>query len=398
MSWLLRTARQILRRNRFASHSFSKNLKKSTVKIRAGNRHFNSLATLLQFAVVVGAMEPKKRLKKVSMSLESKAQHYLNALKVRWMQLHEIPGLFAYQLQESRQGRKLPGKYGFYVELNAERSLKRRVPQPIESLSPTFKPQQFNFNKVDALEVMMTIDKEKDKAEVQMIINKSPLTKYHSLICPDVKNNLVQRATLSALSFCVNFMRNIDDGAVRLGYNSPGALASVNHLHFHIVHIPRDLYIDNVELQPLAGDYVYRLSPESPTEAICYVITARDTEREVREKVGSLHRLTEWLCDNHLPHNLFITHSHHSDDLRVFVFVRAKYCVTKDLTAFNVGFCEMVGFLPLSDAEKLQSMTEQTVVERIQDITGNAYESAYEQVKHIINGGVDAAWFQSLVI
>lgn len=195
---------------------------------------------------------------------------------------------------------------------------------------------------------MMTIDKEKDKAEVQMIINKSPLTKYHTLICPDVKNNLVQRATLSALSFCVNFMRNIDDGAVRLGYNSPGALASVNHLHFHIVHIPHDLYIDNVELQPLAGDYVYRLSPESPTEAICYVITARDTERVVREKVASLHRLTEWLCDNHLPHNLFITHSHHSDDLRVFVFVRAKYCVTKDLTAFNVGFCEMVGFLPLS--------------------------------------------------
>ncbi|XP_064547380.1 GDP-D-glucose phosphorylase 1 [Drosophila montana] len=398
MSSFLRTIRKIVCRNRFVSHTLSTNLKESTVKIIVGNGHFNSLATLLQFVVIVGAMEPKKRAQKVSMSLESKAQHYLNALKVRWMQLHEIPGMFAYQLQEARQGRRLPGKHGFYGELNAERSLKRRVPQAIESLNPTFKPKQFNFNKVDALEVMMTIDKEKDNSEVQMIINKSPLTKYHTLICPDVKSNLVQRATLSALSFCINFMRSINDAAVRLGYNSPGALASVNHLHFHMVHIPRDLYIDNVELQPLAGDYVYRLKPESPTEAICYVITARDTEREVREKVGNLHRLTEWLCDNQLPHNLFITHNHKSDDLRVFVFVRAKYCVTKDITAFNVGFCEMVGFLPLSDADKLQNMTEQMVIERIQDITGNAYESAYEQVKLIINGNIDAAWFHSLVI
>ncbi|EDV96371.1 GH15238 [Drosophila grimshawi] len=332
------------------------------------------------------------------MTLESKAQHYLKTLKERWMQLHAMPNLFAYQLPELRKTRILPGKHCFHAELNADRCVKRRVPQTIESLSPTFKPKQFNFNKVSEMEVIMTIEEYKDNAEVQMIINKSPLTKYHTLICPEMKSNLVQRVTASALSFCVNFMRSISDTDIHLGYNSPGALASVNHLHFHLVHLPQRLYIDGVELQKLAGDYAYRLKQGSPTEAICFVIAGGDEEQLVREKIANVHCLTEWLCENQLPHNLFITKERQNGDLRIFVFARSHYCVVKDVAAFNVGFCELAGFLPLSNAEKLHSLTEQLVIKRIQDVTGGAYESVYNQVKLIVNGESYSMWRQPFVI
>ncbi|EDW18675.2 GDP-D-glucose phosphorylase 1 [Drosophila mojavensis] len=397
MSWIFHTVKQILSQNHIFSRALYENVRETASKVIKGNRQFFSVVALLQFAVIVGEMEPKKRTRHVSKAkyestLDSKAQHYLNALKVRWMQLHDIPGLFAYQLQEARPGRKLPGKCGFYAELNADRTLKRRVPQTIESLSPTFRPKQFNFNKVDAMEVMMTIDEERDNAEVQMIINKSPITKYHTLICPEVKKELVQRITCSALNFCITFMRNITDPNMRLGYNSPGALASVNHLHFHLLHIPRKLYIDNVELKPLAGNYVYRLKNKEPTEAICFVIGGRDSDDDVREKVQQIHQITEWLCNNQLPHNLFMTHDRKTNDLRVFLFVRSKYCVNKDACIFNVGFCELVGFLPVGDEEKLQNLTEQVVIDRIKDLTGDAFETAYRQTKRIIDGSNSTLW------
>ncbi|KAH8408203.1 hypothetical protein KR215_000075 [Drosophila sulfurigaster] len=348
-------------------------------------------------------MEPHKKLRTTSKAkydtiIDSKAQQYLNALKVRWMQLHEMPGLFAYQLREERLKRQLPGRYGFHVELNADRSLKRRAPQIIDNLNPKFKPQQFNFNKVDGQEVLLIIDDLKDKCEIQMIINKSPLTKYHTLICPDVKKNLVQRVTLKSLAFCINFLRNIEEPNMRMGYNSPGALASVNHLHFHLLDMPQELYIDKVNLQEIAGGYAYRLNKESPTEAVCFVVQAKDDEQQVLEKVQNIHKLTEWLCNNKLPHNMFITQQKNSNDLRVFVFVRDKFCVSKDVTAFNVGFCELAGFIPLSDEDKVNNLTEQKVIERIRSVTGNAYDAVYDQVQHIVNGTDQSLWQQPFTL
>lgn len=402
MTSFWRNIRKILRQSRIFKQILNVNLKNASPKVIV-DRHFNNLAALFKFAVVVGSMEQKKRIRttskvKYNSTIDSKAQHYLNALKVRWMQLHEVPGLFAYQLQEERLSRTLPGRHGFHVELNSDRSLKRRAPQTLESMRPAFKPNHFNFNKVDDLEVLLTIDDTKDRVEIQMIINKSPLTKYHSVVCPDVKRNLVQRVTSSALSFCINFLRNIDDPDMRMGYNSPGALASVNHLHFHLLHMPQDLYIDNVDLQELAGGYVYRLRKESATEAICFVFPAKDNEEQVLEKVSTIHRLTEWLCEKNLPHNIFITQDKSSGDLRLFLFVRDKFCVSKDVTAFNVGFCELVGFIPLADEQKLHNLTEQIVLERICSISGKAYDAVYEQVQHIVDGTSESLWRQPFFI
>ncbi|EDW93015.2 GDP-D-glucose phosphorylase 1 [Drosophila yakuba] len=404
-----------LRFNRHIARKYSSHFR-SFLATGFSNRFSLKVATLLPLVVLRSAdcrqkddqdvKRPGRRRTmskvKYETSLEGRAQLYLNAMKVRWDQLHNVPGLFSYQLQKSPQNRKIPGYWGFYAELNADRNLKRRRPQTIESLNPTFKHMMFNFNKVNAQEVIMTIDDAHGSPEVQMIINKSPITKYHTLICPEVGKNHVQRITRDALQFCITFMRSIDDKDMRMGYNSPGALASVNHLHFHLLHMPQDLYIDQAPLDELAGGYVYRLSRRAPTEGICIVFNENDSEEQVAEKVDQLYMLAMWMCKNNMPHNLFLTQDRRpgqSGNLKVFVFARSEYCVNKDLADFNVGFCELAGYIPLPDADKMENLTELQVLFRIRTITGNAPKAVYEEITNIVEGSQDLTlWDQPLTI
>lgn len=78
------------------------------------------------------------------------------------------------------------------------------------------------------------------------LINNSPLRKYHTLVVPDVKANNPQVMTRECLEVALEIMKSTDDRTIRLGYNSPGALASVNHLHIHLLSLPQKLYIEVV--------------------------------------------------------------------------------------------------------------------------------------------------------
>lgn len=111
-------------------------------------------------------------------------------------------------------------------------------------MDPQFDEEKFNFKKVAAQEILMKLKFEED-TEISFIINNSPLTKYHTLICPNVDRGLPQRITLDALRFSVDFLLSLEANSYfRIGYNSPGALASVNHLHLHLMLIEKELYID----------------------------------------------------------------------------------------------------------------------------------------------------------
>ncbi|XP_044570573.1 GDP-D-glucose phosphorylase 1 isoform X2 [Drosophila ananassae] len=253
----------------------------------------------------------------------------------------------------------------------------------------------FNFNKVDPMEVMLRIDDAEGSPEVQMIINKSPITKYHTLICPEVEKNHVQRLNRDVLQFCVTFMRNIDDKYMRMGYNSPGALASVNHLHFHLLQMPHSLYVDRVRLEKLAGNYIYRFSRRAPTEGLCFVFGNNDSDELVDEKVGKIYELAMWMCRSNMPHNLFITQDLRpgkKGDVLVFVFPRSEYCVNKDLADFNVGFCELAGYIPLPDPDRMNNITEQEVLFRIRTVTGDAPKDAYQEMIKIIEGPKEGLW------
>lgn len=131
--------------------------------------------------------------------------------------------------------------------------MKRRKPEKFESITPSFKTNEFNFNKIDEKEILLVRDV--NRVPVLFLINNSPLTKFHLLIVPDVKANNPQIMTLQCLQLALEIMTSTSDKSIRLGYNSPGALASVNHLHIHMLCIEQELFVEvvvscNISLNP----------------------------------------------------------------------------------------------------------------------------------------------------
>ncbi|XP_050332966.1 GDP-D-glucose phosphorylase 1 [Bactrocera neohumeralis] len=317
------------------------------------------------------------------MDLKTKANCYLYELKQIWLSLHSIDNVFAYNLNVTKT-KYLQGNEIIYMEYNPQRTRLRRLPQTISSLTPVFDEKAFNFKKIKSLELLMNIPYE--GAAISMIINKSPLTRYHTLICPDVAAGQPQRLTLPALRFCITFLLNIRDEekAFRIGYNSPGALASVNHLHLHLLYVTTDLYSDKAELELLERPNIYRLSDKMPTEAICFLFNKTGDEEALNAQIQQLFHFIMWLCEHDIPHNLFLTPNrgeNFGNVLKVFVFCRKSFCYVKNFNTYNIGFCEVAGYVTVGDEKLYERLTEQEVLAKIQNETGDVFKEVYEYFK-----------------
>lgn len=128
--------------------------------------------------------------------------------------------------------------------MNKDRSELRRKPQKIQSVKPEFNQNEFNFNKANCNEILFNILD--GDSRITILINNSPLTKFHSLIVPDVIKNQSQIINKDCIKFGIHLMFLLGQRTFRIGYNSPGALASVNHLHMHILYIEEILFVENV--------------------------------------------------------------------------------------------------------------------------------------------------------
>lgn len=142
----------------------------------------------------------------------------------------------------------------FIFQLNKERITLRRPPQIIQSIQPKFNENEFNFCKINEKEILFNVkfnedkdngDEDEDDNRITFLINNSPLTKHHLLIVPNLNNHLPQILTKDAIKFSIQMLHQLNEHSYRIGYNSPGALASVNHLHLHLMCIEENLYVEN---------------------------------------------------------------------------------------------------------------------------------------------------------
>lgn len=101
----------------------------------------------------------------------------------------------------------------------------------------------FNFNKIGRDELLFEIGY-KGNHSVSFIVNSSPLTPAHCLVCPDLRDNKSQVLTSEAIEFALDLLKKLGRRRFRIGFNSPGALASVNHLHLHLVDVPESLFVE----------------------------------------------------------------------------------------------------------------------------------------------------------
>lgn len=69
---------------------------------------------------------------------------------------------------------------------------------------------------------------------LQVMINVSPIDYGHILLVPHVLAQRPQQLTLDAVQDALAFTREMANPTFRLGYNSLGAYATINHLHFQV--------------------------------------------------------------------------------------------------------------------------------------------------------------------
>lgn len=290
-------------------------------------------------------------------------------------------GLFRYCLGDLPT-RIIPGLHGFVAQLNVERATEKRRPQEIVNIQQGFNAKQFNFNKVNHEEIMFEMTKESGWGEQEpdqpgkmvVLINVSPLEFGHCLFVPDPSLCFPQVLTKFAIQTGIESVLLSADPGFRMGFNSLGAFASVNHLHLHGYYLNHPLKIESKPAEPLVPEKGFYRFADFPGGFLFYAES---------EGVGDVSRticeVTDFLVRSNVAHNMFLTrgcppceHAEAEDNhrsrrgVRIVVWPRKSCLGAKELSAFNTALCELAGHLPFKNKADYEVATEEDVVSIIQ--------------------------------
>ncbi|KAL4005955.1 hypothetical protein ACER0C_005668 [Sarotherodon galilaeus] len=295
-------------------------------------------------------------------------------------------GIFRYHLGDLKT-RVLLGSHGYVAQLNIQRGIQRRKPQEILSIKQEFSAKQFNFNKIKHDEIIFEMIKDKkgcthltNNAEcpqpqkMVVLVNVSPLEFGHCLFVPDPAHCLPQILTKFAIHVGIEAVLLSSDPSFRVGFNSLGAFASVNHLHLHGYYLDHPLKIESKPVKPLCPEKGFYRILDFPAGFLFYA------ESEEVEKVAqTICEVTDFLVNDNIAHNLFLTRgsppcvqTQGEKDLcsrkgvRIAVWPRISCFGAKEEDAFNVALCELAGHLPFKNKKDFERMTEEDVVDVIQ--------------------------------
>ncbi|MEW8690997.1 MAG: hypothetical protein AB2535_07900 [Candidatus Thiodiazotropha endolucinida] len=105
--------------------------------------------------------------------------------------------------------------------------------QPVQGISRPFDPNGFNFNKPYLRKEVLWAGELRGN-EVELLYNKFPFAPLHGLLVPDRRARHPQLLSAGYHDYLWSLAEDLGSGLPGLGiaYNSYGAYASVNHLHF----------------------------------------------------------------------------------------------------------------------------------------------------------------------
>lgn len=300
------------------------------------------------------------------------------ALRSAWRQRMEL-GLFRYHLGEL-QTQTLPGAVGFVAQLNVERGTQRRRPQNIRSVRQPFDSEQFNFNKIQPGEVLFRLRREPgvpcvpQQEDILVMINISPLEWGHVLLVPEPAQGLPQRLLPGALQAGLEAVLLSAHPGFRVGFNSLGGLASVNHLHLHGYYLDHRLPVEWAPSKTLDPGGHLHLLQAVPAPGFLFYTSGPGPDLEAL--VSRVCRATDYLTDHEIAHNLFVTRgappgktspSSALMGVRVILWARKTSFGIKEGEAFSVALCELAGHLPVKTSQDFSSLTEAAALALIQD-------------------------------
>ncbi|XP_061678470.1 GDP-D-glucose phosphorylase 1 isoform X2 [Syngnathoides biaculeatus] len=299
-----------------------------------------------------------------------------SVVKAGWTDRMER-GVFRYHLGDLKT-RILPGRCGLVAQLNVKRGIERRKPQEILSIQQDFNAKKFNFNKVNPDEIIFEMIKDSEEGhemgrppcKTVVLVNVSPLEFGHCLFVPDPARCFPQVLTSFAIQVGIESVLLSSDPAFRVGFNSLGACASVNHLHLHGYYLKYKLNIESAPVRPLLPEKGVYTLPGFPAGFLFY-----SESKGVEDVARAVCRVTDFLIEANVAHNLFLTRGCppcEEDDkllrkgVRIAVWPRMACFGTKEETAFNVAVCELAGHLSFKNSKDFELTTESHVIDTIQ--------------------------------
>ncbi|XP_063233606.1 GDP-D-glucose phosphorylase 1, partial [Bacillus rossius redtenbacheri] len=309
------------------------------------------------------------------------------ALENHWKKAAE-KGAFRCKFEKGAE-KVVSGSIRFLAQFIPGRA-NRRFPEAMKSLSDPFDPSKFNFTKVKECEVLFEIRKQDTQVQELdrdfIVVNNSPLGHCHSLLLPRLHRCLPQVATLESLELALGVMLLSSSPALRVGFNSLLAHASVNHLHFHIYFLETPMLLESIEVQHFSGPCFVLL--DYPAPAFVFQLT----EYNVSQLAWDVHCLTNHLHKMEIAHNIFFTRGiksgskpgHERDTIRVYVWARESTGI-KDPASFTPAVCELFGHLCFKTEEDYNSATEDKVANILKEICEEYFNMACESVKQLFS-------------
>ncbi|XP_020194553.1 GDP-L-galactose phosphorylase 2 isoform X1 [Aegilops tauschii subsp. strangulata] len=327
---------------------------------------------------------------------------FINLLLGQWED-RMTQGLFRYDVTAC-ETKVIPGNLGFVAQLNEGRHLKKRPTEfRVDRVLQPFDSAKFNFTKVGQEEALFQFENSgsddsyflrsaaatvADRAPNVVAINVSPIEYGHVLLIPRVLDHLPQRIDQESFLLALHMAAEAASPYFRLGYNSLGAFATINHLHFQAYYLTVPFPVEKAATQriPLAeggiksGVKVSKLM-NYPVRGL--VFEEGNTLNDLANLVSSA---CIWLQDNNVPYNVLISDS----GRKIFLFPQcyaekqALGEVSQELldTQVNPAVWEISGHIVLKRRDDYEEASEASAWRLLAEVSLS--EARFEEVKAYI--------------
>ncbi|KAL6325952.1 hypothetical protein AAG906_038443 [Vitis piasezkii] len=316
-------------------------------------------------------------------------------------------GLFRYDVTLC-ETRIIPGNYGFIAQLNEGRHMKKRPTEfRVDQVLQPFDENKFNFTKIGQEEVLFRFEQSNDNnaryfpvspvtadsnSSSVVAINVSPIEYGHVLLIPHVLDCLPQRIDHDSFLLALHMAKEAADPFFRLGYNSLGAFATINHLHFQAYYLMAPFPVEKAPTEriirrgklPNSGVMISKML-NYPVQG--FVFEGGNSMKDLSDTVANS---CIFLQNNNIPYNVLISDC----GGRIFLFPQcfaekqALGEVSQELldTLVNPAVWEISGHMVLKRREDYENASEEYAwrllaevslsEERFQEVKGYVLEAA----------------------
>ncbi|CAN6445646.1 unnamed protein product [Victoria cruziana] len=309
-------------------------------------------------------------------------------------------GLFRYDVTAC-ETKVIPGNYGFIAQLNEGRRLEKRPTEfGVGRVLQPFDPSKFNFTKVGQEEVLFCFEEDagsENDREIQFFlspnvsasasssvvaINVSPIEYGHVLLIPRIFDCLPQKVDRPTLLLALHMAAEAANPFFRVGYNSLGAFATINHLHFQAYYFNMPFPVEKVPTR--------RLPENSKNGVKVHELLNYPVRGLVFQDGNTLENICDvvslcciYLQKNNVPFNLLISDS----GQRVFLFPQcyaekqALGAVNQELleTQVNPAVWEISGHMVLKRKQDYEDASEEYAWKLLAEVSLS--EERFEEVK-----------------